>query len=122
MRRWLAALVPIALLAVWVQVLAPIAVFCVVANAVSDPLFLESVCTDSSDAQVPPSKGMHSRGQCCGFCAISHAGAAAVAPPAPIFVALQRQFQRVFWLQSSSPVPTIRVGSNTQARAPPFNS
>ena len=122
MRRRLEALVPIVLLAVLVQVFAPIAAFRVVANAVADPLYLESICTDSSDTQIPPSKALHSRGKCGGFCSISHAGAAAIAPPAPVFVALQRQFQRVFWLQASNPVPTIRVGSNTQARAAPFNS
>jgi hypothetical protein len=122
MRRRLEALIPIVLLAVLVQVFAPIAAFRVVANAVADPLYLESICTDSSDAQVLPSNALHSRGKCCGFCSISHAGAAAVAPPAPIFVVLQRQFQRVFWLQASNPVATVRVGSNTQARAPPFPS
>lgn len=122
MRRRLEALVPIVLLAVLVQVFAPISAFRAVADAVSDPLYLQSICTGSSDAQGLPSKASHSRGKCCGFCSISHAGAAAVAPPAPIFVALQRQFQRVFWLQASNPVPTVRVGSNTQARAPPFHS
>jgi Protein of unknown function (DUF2946) len=122
MRRRLEALVPIVLLAVLVQVFAPIAAFRMVANAVVDPLYLASICTDSSDGQVLPSKALHSRGKCCGFCSISHAGAAAVAPPASIFVALQWQFQRILWLQASNPIPTVRVGSNTQARAPPFNS
>jgi len=124
MRRRLGRLIPIVLLAVLVQVFAPIAAFRVVAYAVSDPLYLEAICSDTSasDTQVAPSNAPHPRGKCCGFCSISHAGTAAVAPPAPIFVVLQRQFQRVLWLQASNPVPTIRVGSNAQARAPPFNS
>jgi len=122
MRRRLEAIVPIVLLAVFFQVFAPIAAFRVVANAVADPLYLETICTDTSDVHVLPSKVLHPQGKCCGFCSISHAGAAAVVPPAPIFVVLHRQFQRVLWLQASISVPTVRVGSNTQARAPPFTS
>lgn len=122
MRRRLEAIIPIVLLALLVQVFAPIAAFRVVADSVADPLYLASICTDSTDGQVLPSKELHHRGKCCGFCSISHAGAAAGIPPAPIFVVLQRQFQRVLWLQASIPVLTVRVGSNTQARAPPLNS
>jgi hypothetical protein len=36
-----------------------------------------------------------------------------------VFVILQRQYQRISWLEASVSVPAIRVGSNTQARAPP---
>jgi hypothetical protein len=40
-------------------------------------------------------------------------------PPTPVFVILQRQYQRVVWLESTDVAPTVRGGSNTQARAPP---
>jgi hypothetical protein len=43
-------------------------------------------------------------------------------PPPPVFVSLQRQYQRVVWLQAIETVPTVRIGSNSQARAPPIFS
>ena len=124
MRRGLGKLIPIVLLAVLVQVFAPIGAFRVVAYAVSDPLYLQDVCSDTSasDTQILPSTALHPRGKCCGLCSISHVGAAAVAPPAPIFASLQRLYQRVSWLEAADPMPTVRVGSNAQARAPPFVS
>jgi hypothetical protein len=116
MRR-LELYIPIVLLAVLVQLLAPIAAFRVVAYAVSYPLYMASICsgmTSSSDAQT-----QHSRGDCCAFCVGGHGGAITVDPPPLVFVPLQRQYQRIFWLEAALSKPAIRVGSNAQARAPP---
>lgn len=121
MRRRLEAFIPIVVLAVLVQLIAPIAAFRVVASAVSDPLFMTSICSEmapSQDAQSIPS-AQHNHGDCCAFCGAGHGGSVAVDPPPLIFVSLQRQYQRVSWLQAADPMPTIRVGSNAQARAPP---
>jgi hypothetical protein len=122
MRRRLEALVPIVLLAVMVQLLAPIAAFRVVAYATSDPLYMASICTgmtSSSDAQSAPSKTQHSHGDCCAFCGAGHGGTVALDPPPLVFVTLQRQYQWISWLEAADPTPAIRVGSNAQARAPP---
>jgi Protein of unknown function (DUF2946) len=122
MRRRLEALVPIVLLAVLVQLMAPIAAFRVVAYATSDPLYMASICADmtpSSDGQSAPNKTQHSHGDCCAFCGAGHGGIVSLDPPPLIFVALQRQYQRVSWLEAADPMPAIRVGSNAQARAPP---
>ena len=122
MRRRLEVFIPIVLLAVLVQLIAPIAAFRVVAFAVSDPLYMASICsemTSSQDAQSVPATTQHNHADCCAFCGAGHGGSVAVDPPPLIFVSLQRQYQRVSWLEAADPMPTIRVGSNAQARAPP---
>jgi hypothetical protein len=122
MRRRLEAFVPIVLLSILVQLFAPIAAFRVVAYAASDPLYMASICSgmeSAADAQTAPAKSQHDHGDCCVLCAAGHGGAAAVEPPPLIFVSLQRQYQRVSWLENADPMSTVRVGSNAQARAPP---
>jgi hypothetical protein len=121
MRRRLEAFIPIVLLAVLVQLMAPIAAFRGVAYATSDPLYMASICADmesSSDVQTPPGT-QHSHRDCCAFCGAGHAAAIAFDAPPLIFVTLQRQFQRISWLEAADPMPAVRVGSNAQARAPP---
>jgi hypothetical protein len=122
MRRRLEVFIPIVLLSILVQLFAPIAAFRVVANAVTDPLYMASICADvvsSPDAQTAPAKTQHDHGDCCVFCAAGHGGSIAIDPPSLVFVSLQRLYQRVSWLEAAEPMPTVRVGSNTQARAPP---
>src|SRR4030088_3528390 len=123
MRRRLEVFIPIVLLAVLVQLFAPIAAFRVVADAVADPLYMASICsemTSSPDTQTAPAKTQHDHGDCCVFCAGGHGGAIAVEPPPLVFVTLQRLYQRVSWLEAADPMPTVRVGSNAQARGPPL--
>lgn len=122
MRRRLELLIPIVLLSILVQLIAPIAAFRAVAYAVSDPLAMASICSEmrsSADEQTAPANTQHDRGDCCSFCAAGHGGAIAVEPPPLVFVVLQRQYQQVSWLEALDPVPAVRVGSNAQARAPP---
>jgi len=122
MRRRLELFIPIVLLSILVQLFAPIAAFRVVAYAVTDPLYMASICSgmvSSPDAQTAPAKTQHNHGDCCAFCAAGHGGSFAVDPPRLVFVNLQRLYQRVSWLEAIDPVPTVRIGSNTQARAPP---
>jgi hypothetical protein len=122
MRRRLEVFIPIVLLAILVQLIAPIAAFRVVASAISDPLYMASICSEmtaSQDAPSAPAKTPHNHADCCAFCGAGHGGSMAVDPPPLVFVSLQRQYQRVSWLQAAEPMPTVRVGSNAQARAPP---
>lgn len=122
MRRRLEIFIPIVLLSILVQLLAPIAVFRVVAHAVSDPLYMAEICSGMASSQdevqtnsVTPQHGA----SCCGFCSVGHGGAVAVDPPPPIFVVLQRQYRLIAWLQAADPMPPARAGSHAQARAPP---
>jgi hypothetical protein len=122
MRRRLEILIPIVLLAVVVQLFAPIAAFRAFAYAANDPLYAATICSDMSsspDGQTDPAKTQHHHGECCAFCAAGHGGSIAVDPPPLVFVSLQRRYQLVSWLEAADAMPTIRVGSNTQARAPP---
>jgi hypothetical protein len=123
MRRRLEACIPIVLLAILVQLIAPIAAFRVVADTVSDPLYMASICSgmasSQDDLQTAPGRTQHHDGNCCAVCAAGHGGAVAVDPPPLVFVTLQRQYQSVSWLEAADPMPALRVGSNAQARAPP---
>jgi hypothetical protein len=105
-----------------VQLLAPIGAFRVVAQTVSDPVAMSPICSGMmpvEDGQSMPSRAPGAQGDCCVFCPAGHAGVAVIDPPAPVFVHLQRQYQRVIWLEATDAAPTARVGSNAQARAPP---
>jgi hypothetical protein len=122
-RRRLEVIIPIVLLSILVQFVAPIAAFRAVAYATSDPLYMASICTDmgsSADPQTTPANTQHGQGNCCAFCSAGHGGATALQPPPVIFVRLQRLYQQVSWLEAADPMPSVRVGSNTQARAPPL--
>jgi hypothetical protein len=126
MRRRLEVCIPIVVLAVLVQLFAPIAAFRAFADAASDPLYMSSICSEMStsadDSHTAPAGTQHDHGGCCAFCAAGHVGAIALEPPPLVFVSLQRQYQLVSWLESIEPIPTVRIGSNAQARAPPFIS
>ena len=123
MRRRLELFIPIVLLSILVQLFAPIAAFRAVAYAVSDPLYMASICSgmgsSADDAQTAPANPQHDSGDCCVFCAAGYGGGIAIDPPPLVFVSLQRQYQRVSWLEAADLTPTSRVGSNSQARAPP---
>ena len=99
-----------------------LAAFRAFAYAANDPLYMGSICSEmesSSDQdQTAPAGTQHDHG-CCAFCAAGHGGGLALDAPSPIAVSLQRQYQRVSWLQAEVALPTARVGSNAQARAPP---
>ena len=69
-------------------------------------------------SQTSPATPQHSA-NCCGFCGVSHGGVVAVDPPPLIFVVLQRQYQRITWLEAADPIPPVRAGWHAQARAPP---
>jgi hypothetical protein len=122
MRRRLEVFIPIVMLSILVQIFAPVAAFRLVAEAVSDPLSMGSICSEmmSSPADPRTAPTQQSHGGCCVFCAAGHSIVAiAVDPPPFIFVVLQRQYQQVSWLEAANVIPTLRVGSNAQARAPP---
>ena len=122
MRRRLESFIPIVLLAVLVQLMAPIAAFRVVANAVSDPLYMTSICsgmTASADATPSAPAPVQHGGKCCAFCSMGAAVAVAIDPPPAAFINLHRQYQLVAWLEPTQHLPAVRVGSNAQARAPP---
>ena len=123
MRRRLEALIPIVLIAILVQIVAPIAAFRAIADATNDPLAMAAICTDMAsmasaqdDQKSPATPHAH---QCCAFCGAGHGGAVPIDPPQPVFATLHRQYQRISWLEAADRIPAVRTGSNAQARAPP---
>jgi DUF2946 family protein len=122
MRRRLEIFIPIVLFSIMVQLLAPIGAFRAFAHAVSDPLYVATICsgmTSASDVSHPATATPRHGANCCGFCGVSHGGAVAVDPPQLVFVVLQRQYRHVVWLEASDDVPPARTVSHAQARAPP---
>ena len=122
MRGRLKKFLPIVLIALAVQIVAPIAACWAAVIAASDPLSAAVIChgkggggagqDDQSGAQ-----GTH-RG-CCALCGVLHTGAP-VDPPrtAAIFI-LDRQVTSVVWHELALEPATSRAGSPEQARAPP---
>jgi hypothetical protein len=122
MRRRLEVFIPIVMLSILVQLFAPVAAFRMVAFAASDPVLAAPICHDSAasaDTQTAPAESRHDRGICCVLCAAGHGTAVSVDPPPVVFVHLQRLYQRIEWLEAAEAMPAVRVGSNTQERAPP---
>ena len=120
MRRRLEAYVPIVMLALLVQLLAPIGAFRAVAQAASDPLYMAVICSGmSSDHADTGSQQPAAQHDCCTFCAGLQGGSAPIDPPPQAFVTLQREYQKVTWLAAVDPATLVQLGSHAQARAPP---
>ncbi|WP_249780827.1 DUF2946 domain-containing protein [Bradyrhizobium sp. dw_78] len=123
MRKFL----PIVLMALMVQILAPIAACWAAGIAASDPLSAAEICHDSAASasdtgnQTDQTGGSHVHdGLCCLACGI-HAGASLDAPQMPV-AAPHRLPERVVWHEVAPELLGCRTGSLAQARAPPFIS
>src|ERR1700710_2686485 len=69
MRRRLERYIPIVLFAILVQLIAPVSALLAVASAVSDPLYMVSICSNmSDDGHAKPSDGTGSQQGCCEAC------------------------------------------------------
>jgi hypothetical protein len=122
MRGRLQKFLPIVLLALAMQILAPIAACWAAAVAAADPLRQTSViCHDAAGSTFGP--GDHAGGQgahagACSICCVAQANASFDAPQ-PGFATPARDAVRLVWRDTVSERATSRVGSNAQARAPP---
>ncbi|HTO60526.1 MAG TPA: DUF2946 family protein [Bradyrhizobium sp.] len=125
MRRRLQRFVPIILIALAVQILAPMAVCWAAATAISDPLRFAEIChSDPASPTAPTDRGADHRAYVgsCPICCAAQLCAAFDAPPATAFAAPYRQATRVVWRARTQALAVPRAGSNAQARAPPFIS
>ena len=119
MRRRLGKFLPIVLIAVLVQIFAPVGATWAASIAASDPLRSAAICHgDASTPNPTDQSGQHrAHDGCCSVCSVVHSGApvdgphAAVATPA-------RHAERVVWLTAPDLFGS-RAGSHAQARAPP---
>jgi hypothetical protein len=126
MRRRFQRYLPIVMIALMVQIFAPIAACWAAAIAVSDPLGAAEICHDTSGAAGQPGDqgGQHrEHGSGCSVCCLAAAAGASGDTPKPVtLVNPYRESAGVVWHEQVSEFFGARIGSNAQARAPPFPS
>jgi Protein of unknown function (DUF2946) len=122
MRRRLQRYLPIVLLALLVQVVAPIAACWAAAAAMSDPLGAAEICHSDPASQTTqsdqrPDHGQH--GGICWICFAAQTSASFDAPRPLAFAVPYRQAAQVTWREHAPQRRTLPAGTNAQARAPP---
>ncbi|HXO72725.1 MAG TPA: DUF2946 domain-containing protein [Bradyrhizobium sp.] len=121
MRRRLGKFLPIVLIAVLVQIFAPIGATWAASIAASDPLHAAVICHGNAASVPNPSdQSGQSRAHdgCCSVCSVVHTGAPVDTPQAAVAVPW-RHAGRVVWLDAAPDLFSSRAGSHAQARAPP---
>jgi hypothetical protein len=122
MRRRLGKLLPIVLIAVLVQIFAPIGATWAASIAASDPLHAAAICHGNA-ASAPNQSDQTGRSGthegCCSVCSVVQTGAP-VDPPQPAVATPDRHAARVAWLYTAPDLFSSRAGSHAQARAPPL--
>jgi hypothetical protein len=123
MRRQLQKFLPIALIALAVQILAPIAASWAAAVASSDPLQAAEICHSlpESSGQTDQGTDRHTHDGACLICCAVHASAAIDTPQQIAFEVPFRQTTHVARNFAAPEPSTARSSSNTQARAPPLS-
>lgn len=119
MRRRLGRFLPIVLIALMVQIFAPIAACWAATLSASDPLAKALICSGSGNTgQTDQSNGDH-RGGCCADCCVAQAAGPVDQPDPAVFTVLVRRVHRVIWRELSLHVPMRTASAHAQARAPP---
>jgi hypothetical protein len=122
MGRRLKKFLPIVLIALAVQILAPIGACWAAAIAASDPLSAAEIChAEPGQGPGESDQGEQHRAHdgACAICCISQAHAACD-PPQQIATAIPyRETSTVIWRDEEAAFSASRTGSNAQARAPP---
>jgi hypothetical protein len=122
MRRQLQKFLPIVLIALAVQILAPIAASWAAAVASSDPLQAAEICHSLPDGSGQSDQGsdQHAHDGACLICCAVQASAALDTPQQAVFFVPYRQATLVVWHIAARDVSPARNRSTTQARAPPL--
>jgi hypothetical protein len=120
MRRRLRKFFPIVLIALTVQIFAPIAACWAASVSASDPLHAAVIChgAASTPGQPDPADQTGAHDGCCSACSLVHAGAP-LDPSQMVVATPYRDSARVVWLDLAPERFGSRTGSQTQARAPP---
>lgn len=119
MRR-LKSYVPVFMIALMVQILAPISVSWAFAAAVSDPLAATEICQGHSSAPGDEGGQSHPHDASCLICCGLHTGAPAFSTPEPtVWAAPYRYASVVIWRDDVPQLADSCTGSNAKARAPP---
>jgi len=123
MRRRVRKFLPVFLVALLVQVFAPIGATWAASIAASDPLHASSPICSAHEASTPgqfdPSGQQRAHEGCCSVCSVLHTGAPVDTPQAAV-PARYRLPEQVVWLAIAPDLSGSRAGSHAQARAPPL--
>lgn len=122
MRSWLKRFLPIVLIALTVQIFAPIAACWAAGIVASDPLAAAVICHGnggSDAAQAEQNGAQDARRGCCALCGVLHTGAPVDPPQTASLFTFERQTSAVVWHELALEPATSRAGSPEQARAPP---
>jgi len=120
MRRRLWKFLPIVLLALTVQIIAPIAACWAATVAASDPLHAAVICHDDGAGPGQTDQpSHHAHDGCCSTCNLAHGAAPLHSPPAFAAPLLYLRSSRVVWVDNAPGLFHSRTGSHAQARAPP---
>jgi hypothetical protein len=121
-RRRLGKFLPIVLIAVLVQIFAPLGATWA-ASAGSDPLHAAAICHGNAASVPNPSdqSGQPRAHDCCSVCNVVHTGGLVATPQAAVATP-RRHAARVTWLDAAPDLFSSRAGFHAQARAPPFFS
>jgi len=121
--RQLQKFLPVVLIALAVQILAPIAASWAAAAAAADPLQAAEICHSlpgESSGQTDPGTDQHAHDGACLICCAVQASASVDTPQQAALLVPYRQTTRLVWHVAAAEVSPSRARSNTQARAPPL--
>jgi hypothetical protein len=120
MRARLQRLLPVVLLALVMQVLAPIAACWAAGQAVADPLQSAVICHSASEQGSPSDQGTPTaHAGACALCCLAQANASLDSPPQAALPIPFRHVERVVWHAADVSVDATHKGSSAQARGPP---
>jgi Protein of unknown function (DUF2946) len=121
MRRRLKNFLPIVLIALLVQIFAPVGACWAASIAASDPLAGAVICHGNGAPGAGQSDQANHRAHdgCCSVCSVLQTGAPIDTPKIADIVTVDRQPERVVWIEFTPDRFASRAGSHAQARAPP---
>jgi Protein of unknown function (DUF2946) len=121
MRARLKRFLPIVVLALVVQIFAPIGACWAASIAASDPLAAAVICHGNGASPNGPSDQTNHRAHdgCCSVCSVLQTGAPVDVPQIAAAITFVSPATRVVWTEFTPARFAARAGSHAQARAPP---
>jgi hypothetical protein len=120
MRRRLRKFLPIVLMALMVQIFAPISACWAASIAISDPLSAAAICQDDTAAgqSDPSGTPRPHHDACCSLCCMAQA-VVSIDTPQTTVATPYRHPEQLVWRDLTVERHGFRTGSHAQARAPP---
>jgi len=119
MRRRLKNFLPIVMLALLVQIFAPIAACWATSLAASDPVAAAAICHGNSGSGQDDQTGHRAHDGCCSVCSVLQTGAPVDTPEVTV-ATIERAPSLVAWHDFAAEFDHHRARLPAQARAPPL--